>query len=180
MIVQRRKVIAVNKVRKVINSEENKMPITQTNHRFFVNAKWMLIALVMILALGMTVFSRKSFAGVSAEMVPSQTQESVAFKQYTKQPKTEMAKINFLFNRLNKSPMKVLYDGHEYEMPEAMKIAKSYLFKHYKKESAEHWIKNYCYKTDNGNVILFKLSDGQKVPVREVALQELNALEKIA
>lgn len=156
------------------------MKTFNTQHRFYISLKWALIAAIVLFALGMTLFSKKSFASVAAEIIPSQAQESMAFKQYQKQPKSEMAKINYLFNRLNKSPMKVLYDGHEYEMSEAMKIAKNYLFKHYKKEPADYWIKNYCYKTDNGNVILFKLTDGSKVPVREVALQELSGLEKIS
>lgn len=155
------------------------MAILHSHHRFFYSIKWFLIALIFLAALGMTVFSKKGYSAVEAEIIPPSAQESIAFKQYQKQPKTEMAKINYLFNRMNKSPMKVLYDGHEYEMQEAMKIAKKFLFKNYKKEPAEYWIKNYCYKTDNGNVILFKTTQGQTLPVREVALQELRGLEKL-
>ena len=158
------------------------MAVLKVNHRFFMNLKVTLIAFVFLLALVMTIFSKRSQAApVSAsEIIPVQAQESTAFKQYRQQPKSEITKINYLFSRLSKSPMKVLYDGHEYDMPEAMKLAKSYFYKHYKKESAEYWVKNYCYKTDSGNVILFKLTDGKTVPVREVALQELNGLEKIS
>ena len=149
------------------------MAIIRVNHRFFLNLKWTLLAFVFLTALFMTVFSHKSMAATPAELQLPPAQETEAFKLYKKQPKSEVAKINFLFYRFNKASAKVLYDGHEYEMPEAMKLAKSYFYKHYSKESAEYWIQNFCYKTDAGNVILLKLADGQKVPARDIALEEL-------
>lgn len=153
------------------------MSVIRTRHRFFVNMKLLLLSLIFLLALGMTVFTKKSIAA-TPEVLTQPAQETIAYKQYQKQPKTEMAKVNYLFNRLNKAPAIVLYDGHEYEMQEALKLAKGYFYKHYRKESAEYWIQNYCYKTDAGNVILFKLADGSKVPVRDIALRELNAIQK--
>ena len=154
------------------------MRVIRVNHQFFVNMKLILLGLIILTALGMTVFSRKSMAA-GLEILSQPVQETAAFKQYQKQPKSEMAKVNYLFNRLNKAPAKVIYDGHEYEMQEAVKLAKSYFYKHYSKESAQYWIQNYCYKTDSGNVIFLKLADGSKVTMRDVALQELNILEKM-
>lgn len=148
----------------------------QNSRRTLKTAKAVLIALVFLVAMWCTVFARHSYAFETA-LPPAE--QSAAYKAYKNQPKSEMAKINYLFTRFSKAQLTVIYDGYEYEMPEAMKTAKGYFFKKYKKEPAEYWIKNYCYKTDSGNIIMFKGKDGSMKPARDIILGELAALQKM-
>jgi hypothetical protein len=149
----------------------------QSVNRKFKTAKFVLIALMFLAALWCTVFTRRSYA---LETALPPVKESTAYKAYRNQPKTEMAKINYLFSRFAQADLTVIYDGYEYEMQEAMRLAKSYFFKRYKKEPAEYWIKNYCYKTDSGNIIMFKGKDGSMKPARDTILEELALLHKVS
>src|SRR5258708_861222 len=99
-------------------------------------------------------FLLSSHRGFSFDLSLPPAQEDPAYKQYQKQSQSELAKINYLFNRFSRAPLEVLYDSYDYKMPEAIKMAKSYLYQHYHKEKAEYWIKNYCYRSDGGQVIL--------------------------
>lgn len=140
------------------------------------HARVALVAAIMFLALLMTLGAKRGQA-FEASLPP--VEEAPAFRQYKMQPKSELAKINFLFNHFSKADLTVIYDQREYQMKEAIKLAKDYLYKHYHKEPAEYWIKNYCYKSNGGAVIKFKDKDGVTKPLRDVALEELRALEKV-
>lgn len=105
--------------------------------------------------------------------------ESKAFQLYSKQPKSELSKLLFLMNRFKESKALVLYNGYEYQAPEAMRLARNYLMKKYKKEEAAFWVKKYCYKTNSGSVILLKAPDGKTRPALDVAVEELATLEKL-
>ncbi len=145
--------------------------------RMFRNLKMALVFLIFFISLWFTLFTRRSLA---SEAILPPADQSQALNMYRKQPKTEMAKVNYLFNRFGKAPVKVIYDGHEYEMPEVVKTAKEFFFRRYHNETAEYWIKNYCYKSDSGNIIMFRLADGSLKPVRDAALEELAVLSKTA
>ena len=146
-----------------------------SNRRKFRVVKAVLVPLVFLTALWMTLFSRR---GLAFEGGLPPAKESMAYKQYQKQPKSEMAKLNYLFSRFGKAEGQVVYDGHEYEIPEAIKTAKGFLFRRYNKETADYWVKNYCYKSDAGNIIMFKGKDGSLTPVRDAILKELAVLQK--
>ena len=103
--------------------------------------------------------------------------ESPAFQQFSKQPKSELSKLIFLLNRFKESRVTVFYDKHQYTAAEASKIAKDYLVRHYHKEPAEYWIRNYLHKTPKGNEILVKGTDADIRHALDLALQELKTLE---
>ena len=107
-------------------------------------------------------------------------QQSQAYQQFVKQPKSELSKLIYLLNRLKGATGEVIYDGHHYEAGEAVRITKDYLLKNYHKETADYWIKRYCYKSEAGQVILVKAPDGESRPVSDVVLEELTVLEKIS
>lgn len=104
-------------------------------------------------------------------------QESPAFKQFSKQPQTELAKLIFLLNRFKESKVTVVYDSHSYPAPDAVKKAMNYLKRHYHKETAEYWIRNYCHKTKSGKEILLKNSTAETRSALNFALDELKKLE---
>ena len=104
-------------------------------------------------------------------------ESSPAFKQFEKQPKSELAKLIFLLSRFKEAKTTVIYDSREYTAAEASRLAKDYLVRHYHKETADYWIRKYCYKTDSGNLIQLKGADSEMRPALEFSLAELKALE---
>ena len=104
-------------------------------------------------------------------------EKSPAYEQFSRQKASELSKLLFLLNRFREAQVKVVYDGHYYEAPEAVRLAKNYLMKNYRKEKADYWIRKYCYKTEGGNVILLKDTGGKMKPAQDFALEELAALE---
>lgn len=136
--------------------------------------KMALLFSVFFAALWMTVFTRHSLAAEAKDGISlPPAEQSMAWKQYQLQPKSELTKINYLFSRFSHADAEVIYDGHEYKMPEAIQIARKYFLNHYNKESAEYWVKNYCYKSDAGNLIILRGKNGAMVPARDAVLQEL-------
>jgi hypothetical protein len=105
--------------------------------------------------------------------------ESKAYKQWKNQPKSELADLLYLLNRLNESTMIVIYDGVEYKADKAARLAKNFLVKNYHKESAEYWIQNYCYKSQTGqSIIQVRSTDGTIRPARDVIIEELAILKQ--
>ncbi len=106
--------------------------------------------------------------------------DSQAYKLYARQPKSELSKLLYLMNRFKEGRVGVIYNGQHYKSEEAFRIARDFLRKNYKKESAEFWIKKYCTRTDKGGVILFKDANNDTRPAAEAAMEELQALEGAA
>ena len=106
---------------------------------------------------------------------------SAAFSQYQKRPKTELSQLIFLMDRFKGCPAEVIYNGSHYDSEFALKTAKSYMAKHYKKkQSADVWIRENAYRSDPGRqVILYKEPNGDPRPLRDVLLEELEKLKKI-
>jgi hypothetical protein len=113
-------------------------------------------------------------AAVNAALPPFQ--ETPAFKQFQQRPKNELSKIIYLMDRFKAAPLTVIYDRVEYDSNKALKYAKSYVAKHYKREEAEAWIKEHAYRSLNGSVIYVKYPDGQKLPLRDLLIQELQLI----
>ena len=132
--------------------------------------KALLVALMLVTA------AQTAVAAFNLALPPMQ--ESMAFKQFSRQPKSELAKLNYLLTRFQEAEAQVVYDGHHYEVDEAIRLAKTFLYKRYNREPADYWVKKYCYKTDHGNVILFKTEDGTTNPMRELVLDELVRLNE--
>ncbi len=119
-----------------------------------------------------------SWAGAGEALPPFQ--ESAAYKQYTRNPKSELSKLIYLMNRFRDSDLKVLYDGHDYTSDYAIGEAKKYIARNYHKENAEKWIKKHAYRAQSGggDIIYLKYSDGKLRPLRDVLIEELEALQK--
>ncbi len=105
---------------------------------------------------------------------------SAAFNQYQKRPKSELSKLIFLMDRFRGCPAEVIYNGSHYDSEFALKTAKAYMAKHYKKKQpAETWIRENAYRSEPGRqVILYKEPQGAPRPLRDVLLGELEELKK--
>lgn len=126
------------------------------------------ICLVFLIA-----FSFHSIAAARVEAVLPPFQETLAFKQYQKRPQSELSKILYLMDRFKKAPVIVIYDRVEYESDVALKYAKSYVAKHYRREDAAAWIRENAYRSLHGGVIYVKLPDGNKRLLRDLLIEEL-------
>lgn len=124
------------------------------------------------------VLGRSAFA-IGSDLPPRE--ESAAYQQYVKRPRTDLSKLIYLMDRFKGSDFKILFDSNEYQSSEALRYAKTYLAKNYKSnEKAESWLKTHSYRSPTmGKVIYFKFSDSQYQPLRDVLLEELRELEDI-
>lgn len=114
-----------------------------------------------------------SSAAMALEAVMPPFQETAAYQQYQKRPKSELSKLLYLMDRFKSSPLIVIYDRVEYESSVALKHAKSYVSKHYHREDAASWIRENAYRSSGGGVIYVKYPDGKKRVLRDVLIEEL-------
>lgn len=130
----------------------------------------------MFLAAALTV-AGVSYAAISAQGLQPY-QESPAYKQYQKRPKSELSKLIYLMDRFKGSQYTVLFDGAEYDSLKALKYAKSYIAKHYQKEEAENWLRDHAYRSPSGKVIYLKTPEGKTEVLRDSLIQELKLVQK--
>jgi len=106
--------------------------------------------------------------------------KSNAYAKFLKRPQSELSKLIFLIDRFQESDVLVIYDGYEHDPGDAALQAKKYLRKNYQnKMDAERWLKVHSYRSDSGNVMIFKYPDGDTRPVRDVLLEQLDLLVEI-
>jgi len=119
-------------------------------------------------------------AAASRQAFPS-VEQSAAYQQYVKRPKSELSKLIYLMDRFRDSKVQAIYDGNPYDATEAANLTHKYLARNYKKDqSAEHWVKIHSYSSlPAGNIIYIQFSNGQKRPARDVLLEELKTLKNI-
>lgn len=104
-------------------------------------------------------------------------QESLAYQQYSRRPKTELSKLVYLMDRLKKGHFIILYNGRPYEAVKIATLVKGYIALNYRKEKAEDWIQNHAYKSrSKGQVIFLQSPDGEKRVLKDVLLEELKLL----
>lgn len=107
-------------------------------------------------------------------------QQSEAYRQYVHRPRTELSKLVYLLDRFRRADFEITFDAVVYDADFALKFAKKYLAKNYKKEEAARWINIHAYRTPRaGKIIYIKFSDGSSRPLRDMLLEELKALEKL-
>lgn len=103
--------------------------------------------------------------------------DSSAFRQYQTRPKTELSKLIYLLDRFNAPGIEIKIDGNIYTTDKAFPYSKGYLAKNYKKEKAEDWIRAHCYRSMEGNKIIYMRVDGSDFrPVRDMLIEELKRL----
>ncbi len=108
-------------------------------------------------------------------------EKSRAFIQYERRPQSELSKLIYLIDRYKDSELSIFYEGQLYDAATAAKYAKNYLRKNYKKGTAENWVSRHCYRsTGQGSVIYVHYPDGAKRIMKDVMLEELAFLAKVA
>lgn len=145
----------------------------------FIQKTFSAVLTGLIIAAAQPVFAGGEAAGTGGFFMEP-LKSSPAYQQYQRRPKSELSKLLFLMDRFKGSPAEVVYDGSHYDSSFALKNAKAYIAKNYKKnQRAELWVREHAYRSDPGRqLILFKYPDGNTRPLRDVLLEELAGLEK--
>ncbi|MBI4387965.1 MAG: hypothetical protein HY582_02855 [Candidatus Omnitrophica bacterium] len=105
--------------------------------------------------------------------------ESKAFEQYLKRPQNELSKLLYLVDRFGDTDIEILYENTYYKAPLVSRTVRFFLAIHYKGETAEHWIKQWCTTSiPSGKPVWAKLPDGSFKLARELFLEELDSLAK--
>ena len=108
-------------------------------------------------------------------------EESKAYQQYKLRPAGERSKLLYLIDRFTDSDVKIVYDGEYFEALTAGRIARWFLSRNYKNESAEKWIMRWCNTSIlENNLIWVRLPDGRFRLSREILLEELAALNSVS
>ena len=103
-------------------------------------------------------------------------QESYAYKQYSMRPKSELSKLSYLLDRYKGSAYKVIFDGSEYDSAKALRYAKGYLARHYRRENAVEWLRVHAYRSPAGQVIYLKSPEGETTILRDALIKELEVI----
>lgn len=107
-------------------------------------------------------------------------QSSNAYKQYQNRSSSELSKLIFLLDRFNAPGVEMRIEGNVYTSDKAFPYSKGYLAKNYKKEKAEDWIRQHCYRsTGNNEIIYMRVDGGDFKPARDVLIEELKGLESL-
>lgn len=87
---------------------------------------------------------------------------------------SEWDKLSYILNKYRTTDAKVVSDGMEYSPEAAWLKGRKTLIQYARQvQDAAAWIEEYCYRSDEGNIIYFRFPDGKMVPVRDVFLAEL-------
>lgn len=143
--------------------------------------RWLPVASAMFLTL--IAFNPDLLAAAEKKQPDSEftsIEDSPAFEQFLMRPKSELSKVLFLIERFGDQPVEIRYDHHYYTAEFSARVARWFLTRNYKKETAHQWIMKWCNRSvPGGNLIWVKLPSGKNRMAREVLLQELNDLEKV-
>jgi len=106
--------------------------------------------------------------------------ESEAFKNFQDREVTEYSKILYLIDRFGAADVTVDYGGYHFHPAFAARIARWFLGRHYRDETAREWIYKWCNKTIHQQQIIWCIfPDGETRLGREVLLDALENLHQI-
>lgn len=106
--------------------------------------------------------------------------ESTAFKQFVKRPPSELSKLVYLIDRFSEAKVKINYDGFFYDAPFSAKVAKWFLARRYRSQSAEEWIMLWCNKSVPGGSLIWVIDSQENTKLaREVLFEELKTLHAV-
>lgn len=91
----------------------------------------------------------------------------------------ELDKLNQVLEHFKSGDFEIVVDGN-YRKPEQMVVwARGFIRRNYTpgQDTARIWITDHCYKTDQGNILYFKYPDGKTIPMRDIFLADLDAIE---
>lgn len=106
--------------------------------------------------------------------------ESKAYKKFSTRTYSEFSKILYLIDRFSDSKIAINYDDQTYTAAFATTVARWFLSRNYKKQTAREWVKQWCNKSIlMSKPIYVKLPDGQFRLSREVLMEEIENLEQV-
>ena len=104
---------------------------------------------------------------------------SAAMRNYDRRPKTELSKLIYLMDVYRNTGYLVIHDSVEYEPQVALRKAKDYIQRNYRKQAAERWVKEHAYRSkSSGEIIYLKSPKGEIEPLRDALLRQLQGLAK--
>ncbi len=107
-------------------------------------------------------------------------QHTKAFEQYRARPENELSKMLYLVDRFGETDLEILYDGKTFKSGMVARIVRWFIKTHYKNETSESWINQWCYRTIPAGVVIWvKGKDGNYYPAREVLMEELYRLDQL-
>lgn len=105
--------------------------------------------------------------------------ESKAYKKFSIRTYSEFSKILYLIDRYSDSQILINYEDQNYTAAFSTTVARWFLSRNYKKQTAREWIKQWCSKSIFANKPIFvKLPDGKFLLAREILEAELTELEQ--
>ncbi len=137
----------------------------------------LLLVAILILSSQPAVFA-KDYAPIYPGF-PS-IRECKAYKKFSTRTYSEFSKILYMIDRFSDSQILINYDDQNYTAAFSTTVARWFLSRNYKKQTAREWIKQWCNKSIlSGKPIYVKLPDGKFLLAREVLSDEVEALEQV-
>ena len=107
-------------------------------------------------------------------------EESKAYQFYKARPITEYSEVIYLIDRFVDAQVEVVYDGRYFSAKFVSRLARWFLARNYRKETAEQWIMKWCNTSvPAGNLVWVKMPNQKFKLSREILLDELKALRKL-
>lgn len=106
--------------------------------------------------------------------------DSEAYKHYASGPRNELAKLICVLDFFKNRKLKIVVDGHEYEAYSTLKGSKSDLMAGYRNEKADYFIREYFYRSDAGDIMYLKFSNGELLPLRDFLLDQIAKIEELS
>ena len=130
---------------------------------------------VFILAVSSSFEMAGAAASANESLPPFETSQTC--RRYTKGNKTELAKLICLIERFQNSEFQIVFDGNTYDANTAIGFGRNYIFRNYRNEQADRWIKIHAtHAGGTGRVIYLKYPSGRRRPLEQVLAEELSQL----
>ena len=81
--------------------------------------------------------------------------ETKAYKKFSTRTYSEFSKILYLIDRYSDSQVLINYEDQNYTAPFCTTVARWFLSRNYKKQTAKEWIKQWCTKSIFANKTIF-------------------------
>ena len=105
-------------------------------------------------------------------------EESQAFAEYSVRPRSDLSQLIYLIDRFKEADVLIVYDGITVNTRFAANLAKWFLQKNYKGQTASEWILEWCMETfPTGKPIWIKDAKGNFVSSKKILFEELEKLQ---
>lgn len=96
-------------------------------------------------------------------------------KRHAENRDSGLRQLLYLVDLAGKADLEIIFDGAAYKTSQISPLARLFLMKSYKNQSAETWLKTWCVRSSKGNPIFIRFPDGNTAPAIAVLLNELTA-----